>query len=156
MRPVLLAIPIWSPIGRLGEIHELDRAGLMMYGQMTAGSWIYIGSQGIVQGTYETLSRSEGAITADLAGRWFLTGGLAAWRAQLWRHHGGLHARGECQPSRIERRLEYPLSRRQGDDLDHALALIKELQQPQAGVVGLLAMPPRSSRAAAPGVRPDR
>ncbi len=62
------------------HFHELDRKGLMMYGQMTASSWIYIGSQGIIQGTYETFAevgrRHSGG---DLAGRWILTGGLAAW-----------------------------------------------------------------------------
>ncbi len=59
------------------HFHELDRAGLMMYGQMTAGSWIYIGSQGIIQGTYETfVEAGRQHYGGDLAGRWILTGGL--------------------------------------------------------------------------------
>src|SRR6202047_5387133 len=59
------------------HFHELDRKGLMMYGQMTAGSWIYIGSQGIVQGTYETfVEAGRQHYGGDLAGRWILTGGL--------------------------------------------------------------------------------
>ncbi|MGH2549867.1 MAG: urocanate hydratase, partial [Thermomicrobiales bacterium] len=67
-------VPHWAT---WEHFHKLDRAGLMMYGQMTAGSWIYIGSQGIVQGTYETfveLGRQH--YGGDLAGRWFLTAGL--------------------------------------------------------------------------------
>ena len=67
-------VPHWA---NWEKFHELDRAGLMMYGQMTAGSWIYIGSQGIVQGTYETFVEvGRRHFQGDLAGRWILTGGL--------------------------------------------------------------------------------
>ncbi|MFP3700986.1 urocanate hydratase, partial [Burkholderia sp. SIMBA_013] len=59
------------------HFHELDKAGLMMYGQMTAGSWIYIGAQGIVQGTYETfVEAGRQHYNNDLSGRWILTAGL--------------------------------------------------------------------------------
>ncbi|MCP3722740.1 urocanate hydratase, partial [Paraburkholderia sp. CNPSo 3272] len=75
---VLLAnsnlVPHWAT---WEHFHELDRKGLMMYGQMTAGSWIYIGSQGIVQGTYETFySVANQHFNGDPKGRWILTGGL--------------------------------------------------------------------------------
>ena len=64
-------------MGRLDHFTELDRRGLMMYGQMTAGSWIYIGAQGIVQGTYETFAElGRQHYGGDLGGRWILTAGL--------------------------------------------------------------------------------
>src|SRR5271157_1226208 len=67
-------VPAWA---NWEHFHELDRKGLMMYGQMTAGSWIYIGSQGIVQGTYETFAEAgRKHFGGDLAGRWILTAGL--------------------------------------------------------------------------------
>lgn len=80
---VLLAnsnlVPAWAT---WDHFNELDRKGLMMYGQMTAGSWIYIGSQGIVQGTYETFAEAgRQHYGGDLAGRWVLTAGWAAWAA---------------------------------------------------------------------------
>src|SRR6201996_5931734 len=67
-------VPHWAT---WEHFHELDRAGLMMYGQMTAGSWIYIGTQGIVQGPYETFGEvGRQHYNRDLSGRWLLTGGL--------------------------------------------------------------------------------
>jgi urocanate hydratase len=67
-------VPHW---GTWEKFHELDRKGLMMYGQMTAGSWIYIGTQGIVQGTYETFCEvGRQHYNGDLKGKWFLTAGL--------------------------------------------------------------------------------
>lgn len=67
-------VPHWA---NWDHFNELDRKGLMMYGQMTAGSWIYIGSQGIVQGTYETfVSLAKQHFNGNAAGRWILTGGL--------------------------------------------------------------------------------
>jgi urocanate hydratase len=68
------------------HFHELERKGLMMYGQMTAGSWIYIGTQGIVQGTFETFaSMADRHFGGDLAGRLLVSGGLVAWVARsLW------------------------------------------------------------------------
>src|SRR4051794_30540811 len=76
-------VPHWAT---LDKFRELDRLGLMMYGQMTAGSWIYIGSQGIVQGTYETFAEvGRRHYGGDLAGRWILTGGLGGMGgASLW------------------------------------------------------------------------
>src|SRR4051794_36243662 len=73
-------VPHWAS---WEKFHELDRKGLMMYGQMTAGSWIYIGTQGIVQGTYETFAEvGRRHYQGDLAGRWILTGGLGGgWGA---------------------------------------------------------------------------
>ena len=75
---VLLAnsnpVPHWAT---WDHFHELDKAGLMMYGQMTAGSWIYIGAQGIVQGTFETFAEAgRQHYNSDLTGRWILTAGL--------------------------------------------------------------------------------
>src|ERR1700756_3320346 len=111
------------------KFHELDRAGLMMYGQMTAGSWIYIGSQGIVQGTYETFVEvGRRHYGGDLAGRWFLTGGLGGMggaQPLAATMAGASMLAVECQPSRIERRLETRYLDAKADNLDHALALIE-------------------------------
>src|SRR5687768_1289939 len=100
-------VPRWAD---WDHFNALDKVGLMMYGQMTAGSWIYIGSQGIVQGTYETFVEvGRRHYGGDLAGRWFLTGGfggmggaqpLAATMA------GASMLAVECQPSRIDMRLQ--------------------------------------------------
>jgi urocanate hydratase len=127
---VLLAnsnlVPHWAT---WEKFHELDRAGLMMYGQMTAGSWIYIGSQGIVQGTYETFVEvGRRHYGGDLAGRWFLTGGLGGMggaQPLAATMAGASMLAVECQPSRIERRLETRYLDAKADNLDHALALIK-------------------------------
>ena len=87
-------------VGELGAFRELDRRGLMMYGQMTAGSWIYIGSQGIVQGTYETfVEMGRQHYDGDLAGRWILTAGL-----------GGMGARSSRWPRRWPAHRCWPLS----------------------------------------------
>ena len=100
-------VPHWAT---WEKFHELDRAGLMMYGQMTAGSWIYIGSQGIVQGTYETFVEvGRQHYGGDLAGRWILTGGLGGMggaQPLAATMAGASMLAVECQPSRIERRLE--------------------------------------------------
>ena len=141
---VLLAnsnlVPHWAT---WEKFHELDRAGLMMYGQMTAGSWIYIGSQGIVQGTYETFVEvGRRHYGGDLAGRWFLTGGLGGMggaQPLAATMAGASMLAVECQPSRIERRLETRYLDAKADDLDHALALIKEACNSRKPVsVGLL------------------
>src|ERR1700752_1791526 len=107
---VLLAnsnlVPKW---GTWEPFHELDRKGLMMYGQMTAGSWIYIGSQGIVQGTYETFAEAAHQhYGGDFAGRWILTaglGGMGGWRPLAASLAGASSLVIECQQSRIEFRL---------------------------------------------------
>src|SRR5215207_6994661 len=91
------------------HFHELDRKGLMMYGQMTAGSWIYIGSQGIVQGTYETFAEvGRQHFGGDLSGRWILTGGLGGMGGAqpLAATMAGAHCIAvEVQESSIEKRL---------------------------------------------------
>ena len=133
-------VPHWAT---WEKFHELDRAGLMMYGQMTAGSWIYIGSQGIVQGTYETFVEvGRRHYGGDLAGRWILTGGLGGMggaQPLAATMAGASMLAVECQPSRIERRLETRYLDAKADNLDHALALINEACESRKPVsVGLL------------------
>jgi urocanate hydratase len=133
-------VPHWAT---WEKFHELDRAGLMMYGQMTAGSWIYIGSQGIVQGTYETFVEvGRRHYGGDLAGRWFLTGGLGGMggaQPLAATMAGASMLAVECQPSRIERRLETRYLDAKADNIDHALALIKDACDNRKPVsVGLL------------------
>jgi urocanate hydratase len=125
------------------HFHELDRKGLMMYGQMTAGSWIYIGSQGIVQGTYETfVEAGRQHYKGDLAGRWILTGGLGGMggaQPLAATMAGASMLAVECQPSRIEKRIQTGYLDRWTKDLDEALAIIAEAgAKKQAVSVGLL------------------
>ncbi|HLZ66817.1 MAG TPA: urocanate hydratase [Aliidongia sp.] len=125
------------------HFHELDRKGLMMYGQMTAGSWIYIGSQGIVQGTYETfVEAGRQHYAGDLAGRWILTGGLGGMggaQPLAATMAGASMLAVECQPSRIERRIETRYLDRWTASLDEALAIIEEAKRTKQPVsVGLL------------------
>src|SRR5688500_2226229 len=108
---VLLAnsnlVPHWST---WEHFRELDAKGLMMYGQMTAGSWIYIGSQGIVQGTYETfVEAGRQHYSGNLKGRWILTGGLGGMggaQPLASTMAGASMLAIECEPKRIQRRLE--------------------------------------------------
>jgi urocanate hydratase len=126
---VLLAnsnlVPHWA---NWDHFHALDKKGLMMYGQMTAGSWIYIGSQGIVQGTYETfveLGRQH--YGGDLSGRWILTaglGGMGGAQPLAATMAGASCLAVECQASRIEMRLKTGYVDTQAKDLDDALAII--------------------------------
>ena len=108
-------VPHWAD---WSHFHELDRKGLMMYGQMTAGSWIYIGSQGIVQGTYETfVEAGRQHYGGDLRGRWILTaglGGMGGAQPLAAVMAGASCLVVECDPSRIEFRLRtgYLTSRR--------------------------------------------
>ena len=106
-------VPHWAT---WDHFNELDRKGLMMYGQMTAGSWIYIGSQGIVQGTYETFVELAGSTTAaTLPGRWILTaglGGMGGAQPLAATMAGASCLAIECQPSRIEMRLRPAISTR--------------------------------------------
>ena len=99
-------VPRWAT---WEHFDELDRQGLMMYGQMTAGSWIYIGSQGIVQGTYETFfAVAERHFGGQAAGRWILTGGLGGMGGAqpLAATMAGFSMIAvECDPTRIEKRL---------------------------------------------------
>ena len=102
-------VPHWAT---LDHFNELDRNGLMMYGQMTAGSWIYIGSQGIVQGTYETFAElGRRHYGGSLAGKWILTaglGGMGGAQPLAATMAGASLLAIECQPSRIEMRLARP------------------------------------------------
>jgi urocanate hydratase len=125
------------------HFHELDRKGLMMYGQMTAGSWIYIGSQGIVQGTYETfVEAGRQHYQGDLSGRWILTGGLGGMggaQPLAATMAGASMLAVECQPSRIEKRIQTGYLDRWTKDLDEALSIIAEAgAKKQAVSVGLL------------------
>ncbi|MBM3571219.1 MAG: urocanate hydratase [Alphaproteobacteria bacterium] len=120
-------VPHW---GHWDHFHELDRKGLMMYGQMTAGSWIYIGSQGIVQGTYETFVEvGRRHYGGDLRGRWILTGGLGGMggaQPLAATMAGASLLAVECQPSRIEKRLQTKYLDVQSTNLDEALAIIRK------------------------------
>jgi len=128
---VLLAnsnlVPHWAT---WEHFNALDRKGLMMYGQMTAGSWIYIGSQGIVQGTYETfVEMGKQHYGGDLAGRWILTaglGGMGGAQPLAAVMAGASMLAIECQPSRIDMRLRTKYLDAQAKDLDEALAMIDE------------------------------
>ena len=121
----------------------LDRAGLMMYGQMTAGSWIYIGSQGIVQGTYETFAEAgRRHYGGDLAGRWILTaglGGMGGAQPLAGVFAGASVLAVECQASRIEKRIETGYVDHRADDLDAALDMMRRAcAEKRAISVGLL------------------
>src|SRR5690242_12006335 len=126
---VLLAnsnlVPRWST---WEHFNELDRKGLMMYGQMTAGSWIYIGSQGIVQGTYETfVEMGRQHYGGSLAGRWLLTaglGGMGGAQPLASVMAGASCLAIECQRSRIDMRLKSGYLDHATDNLDEALKLI--------------------------------
>ena len=133
-------VPHWAT---LEKFSELDRLGLTMFGQMTAGSWIYIGSQGIVQGTYETFVEvGRRHYGGDLSGRWILTGGLGGMggaQPLAATMAGASLLAVECQPSRIEMRLKTGYLDRQASDPDEALAIIEEACARNAPVsVGLL------------------
>jgi urocanate hydratase len=123
--------------------HALDRLGLMMYGQMTAGSWIYIGSQGIIQGTYETfVEAARQHYDGDLRGKWILTGGLGGMggaQPLAATMAGACLLAVECRASRIERRLESRYLDRMATELDEALQLIEtSCAEGRALSVGLL------------------
>ncbi len=119
-------VPHWAT---WEHFHELDRKGLMMYGQMTAGSWIYIGSQGIVQGTYETfveLGRQH--YGGGLAGQWILTaglGGMGGAQPLAATMAGASCLAVECQPSRVDMRLRTGYVDVRTDSLDEALATME-------------------------------
>ena len=133
-------VPHWAT---WEHFHELDRKGLMMYGQMTAGSWIYIGSQGIVQGTYETfVEMGRQHYKGDLSGRWILTAGLGGMGGAqpLAATMAGLSCLAvECQPSRIEMRLRTGYLDTQAATLDEALAILDDAKAKGKPIsVGLL------------------
>ena len=151
-------VPAWAT---WEHFRELDRKGLMMFGQMTAGSWIYIGSQGIVQGTYETfVEMGRQHYGGDLSGRWILTaglGGMGGAQPLAATMAGASMLAIECQADRIEKRLETGYLDTKTDDLDEALALIaKSVADRKPLSVGLLGnaaeiLPELVER----GVRPD-
>src|SRR5688572_4391121 len=128
---VLLAnsniVPHWAT---QEQFDEYERQGLMMYGQMTAGSWIYIGTQGILQGTYETfgsLARQHG--WGSLAGKFVLTAGLGEMggaQAQAITFNGGVGLLVDVDPWRIERRLQLKQVDIEAKNLDDALELVRE------------------------------
>ncbi|MDX1499593.1 MAG: urocanate hydratase [Woeseiaceae bacterium] len=119
-------VPAWA---NWETFRELDKKGLMMFGQMTAGSWIYIGSQGIVQGTYETFAEmGRQHYGGDLAGRWILTaglGGMGGAQPLAATMAGASLLAVECQPDRIEKRLATGYLDRRAETLAEALALIE-------------------------------
>ncbi len=118
-------VPHWAT---WEHFNELDRKGLAMYGQMTAGSWIYIGSQGIVQGTYETfVEAGRQHYGGDLRGQWILTaglGGMGGAQPLAATMAGASLLAVECQQSRIDMRLRTGYVDTQAQDLDDALKII--------------------------------
>ena len=151
-------VPRWA---NWEHFNELDKKGLAMYGQMTAGSWIYIGAQGIVQGTYETfVEMGRQHYAGDLSGKWLLTaglGGMGGAQPLAAVMAGASCLAIECQPSRIEMRLRTGYLDRSTDSVDQALAWIEESCAAKTPIsVGLLGnaaqlLPDLYTR----GVRPD-
>jgi urocanate hydratase len=155
-------VPKWAT---WEHFHELDRKGLMMFGQMTAGSWIYIGSQGIVQGTYETFAEAgRQHYAGNLGGRWILTaglGGMGGAQPLAASFAGACSLTIECQQSRIDFRLRSRYLDEQAASLDDALARIRRYtREGKAVSIGLLGnaaevLPELVQRARAGGMRPD-
>ena len=155
-------VPKWAT---WEHFNELDRAGLMMYGQMTAGSWIYIGTQGIVQGTYETfVEAGRQHFNGDLTGRWILTaglGGMGGAQPLAATFVGACSLNIECQQSSIDFRLRTRYVDKQAADLDEALELIKHHTAKKEAVSIALCgnaaeiLPELVRRAQAGGMRPD-
>src|SRR3990170_4931682 len=156
---VLLAnsnlVPKWAT---WEKFNELDRKGLMMYGQMTAGSWIYIGTQGIVQGTFETFAEmGRQHYDGDLRGKWILTAGLGGMGGAqpLAAVMAGAHCIAiECQESRNEKRLETRYLDHHAATIDEALEIIGSATEPTSvGLLGNAAeiLPEMLAR----GIRPD-
>jgi urocanate hydratase len=155
-------VPKWA---NWEHFNELDRKGLMMYGQMTAGSWIYIGSQGIVQGTYETfVEAGRQHFDGSLAGRWVLTaglGGMGGAQPLAATFAGACSLNIECQQSSIDFRLRTRYVDEQATDLDDALARIANYTGKKKAVSIALCgnaadiVPELVKRARAGGIRPD-
>ncbi len=156
-------VPRWAD---WEHFNELDRKGLMMYGQMTAGSWIYIGSQGIIQGTYETfVAAGRTHYGGDLAGRWILTGGLGGMggaQPLAATMAGASMLAVECDPERIRKRLETGYLDRMATDLDEALGLVEaacaERRALSVGLLGNAAevFPELARRGARPAIVTDQ
>lgn len=155
-------VPKWA---NWEHFNELDRKGLFMYGQMTAGSWIYIGTQGIVQGTYETFAEAgRQHFGGDLAGRWILTaglGGMGGAQPLAASFAGAVSLNIECQQASIDFRLRTRYVDKQAKDLDDALALIAHhCERKEAISIALLGnaaeiLPELVKRAKAGGIKPD-
>ncbi|MGI8706521.1 MAG: urocanate hydratase, partial [Sphingomicrobium sp.] len=148
-------VPKWA---NWETFNQLDRAGLMMYGQMTAGSWIYIGTQGIVQGTYETfVEMGRQHYGGDLSGKWILTAGLGGMGGAqpLAAVMAGAHCIAiEVQESRIEKRLETRYLDRRATSIAEALEIIRTADEPTSvALLGNAAeiLPEMLAR----GIRPD-
>ena len=148
-------VPKWAS---WETFNELDRKGLMMYGQMTAGSWIYIGTQGIVQGTYETFAEmGRQHYGGALKGKWILTAGLGGMGGAqpLAAVMAGAHCIAiEVQESRIEKRLETRYLDKRAASIDEALEIIRDASEPTSvGLLGNAAeiLPEMLKR----GIRPD-
>lgn len=120
-------VPKWAT---WEKFHELDKKGLMMYGQMTAGSWIYIGSQGIIQGTYETfVSMAEKYFGGNLSGKWILTGGLGGMggaQPLAAKIAGASMLAVECRENRIDKRMKSGYLDKKTDSLNEAVEIIKK------------------------------
>ncbi len=163
---VLLAnsnlVPKWA---NWEHFNELDRKGLFMYGQMTAGSWIYIGTQGIVQGTYETFAEAgRQHFGGDWGGRWILTaglGGMGGAQPLAASFAGAVSLTIECRQSSIDFRLRTRYLDKQAKDIDEALRLVAEhCERREAVSIGLLGnaaelLPELVRRARAGGLVPD-
>ncbi|GAB3432768.1 urocanate hydratase [Massilia solisilvae] len=163
---VLLAnsnlVPKWAT---WEHFNELDRKGLFMFGQMTAGSWIYIGTQGIVQGTYETFAEAgRQHFGGDMAGRWILTaglGGMGGAQPLAATFAGAVSLVVECDQTRIDFRLRTRYLDKQAASIDEALALVAEHKARREAVsIGLLGnaaevLPELVRRARAGGLVPD-
>lgn len=155
-------VPRWAT---WEHFNELDRKDLMMYGQMTAGSWIYIGTQGIVQGTYETfVEAGRQHYDGSWAGRWILTaglGGMGGAQPLAATFAGATSLNIECQQSSIDFRLRTGYVDKQADNLDHAYKLIKQhTDAGEAVSIALLGnaadiLPEMVKRANAGGMKPD-
>jgi urocanate hydratase len=155
-------VPKWA---NWDHFSELDKKGLMMYGQMTAGSWIYIGTQGIVQGTYETFCEAgRQHYGGDLSGRWILTaglGGMGGAQPLAGVLAGACVLAVECQEDRIDFRLRTRYLDHKATSLDEALAIIGAAVRDRRAVsVGLLGnaahvIPELAERARGGGPRPD-
>ena len=155
-------VPKWA---NWEHFNKLDRKGLFMYGQMTAGSWIYIGSQGIVQGTFETfVEAGRQHYGGELAGRWILTaglGGMGGAQPLAATLAGAVSLNIECQQSSIDFRLRTRYVDKQARDIDDALALIQHhTAKKEAVSIALLGnaaevLPELVRRAKAGGIKPD-
>ena len=155
-------VPKWA---NWEHFNELDRKGLFMYGQMTAGSWIYIGSQGIVQGTFETfVEAGRQHYNNDMSGKWILTaglGGMGGAQPLAATLAGAVSLNIECQQSSIDFRLRTRYVDKQAKDIDDALALIAyHCERNEAVSIALLGnaaevLPELVRRAKAGAIKPN-